>query len=112
MYFPIVYQWRVIGNATIHDFPGIRQEHEIFTDGKCESRKGGNTEFNMYNEFVKGIKELYKVNLGTNNEEKLLRAQGAIFLLMRNNEVLKRMLKAEYDNQKEYLPFVLVANNY
>lgn len=50
MYFPIVYQWRVIGNATIHSFPAIRQEHEIFSDGKCESRKGGNTEFCMHND--------------------------------------------------------------
>lgn len=61
----------------------------------------------MYNEFVKAIKELYKVNLGIDRNEKLLRAQGAMFLLMRNNENLRMMLKEEYDQQKEYLPFVL-----
>jgi len=64
-------------------------------------------EFSMYDEFVKSIKELYKVNLGIDKEEKLLRAQGAMFLLMRNNENLKKVLKTEYEKQKEYLPFIL-----
>ena len=64
-------------------------------------------EFNLYNEFVKAIKELYKVNLGIDNDEKLLRAQGAMFLLMRNNETLKQMLKTEYESGKDHLPFIL-----
>ena len=67
-------------------------------------------EYSMYDEFVKAIKELYKVNLGIDKNEKLLRAQGAMFLLMRNNENLKKMLKSEYEKQKEYLPFTLIAN--
>lgn len=67
-------------------------------------------EYNMYDEFVKAIKELYKVNLGIDKDEKLLRAQGAMFLLMRNNENLKRMLKSEYEKQKDYLPFILTDN--
>ena len=29
----------------------------------------------MYDEFVKGIKELYKMNLGIDNEDRLLRAK-------------------------------------
>jgi hypothetical protein len=67
-------------------------------------------QFNMYNEFVKGIKELYKINLGIKNEERLLRAQGAMYMFMRNNEVLKRLLLFEYENKKKYLPFVLNMN--
>jgi len=66
-------------------------------------------EFSMYEELVKSIKELYKVNLGIDNEEKLLRAQGAMYMLMRNNDNLKKMLKTEYEKQKEYLPFVLIG---
>lgn len=65
-------------------------------------------EFDLYSEFVKAIKELYKVNLGVDNDEKLLRAQGAMFFLMRNNEPLKEMLKTEYDRQVAYLPFILI----
>lgn len=64
-------------------------------------------QFNMYNEFVKGIKELYKINLGIENNDKLLRAQGAMYMFMRNNETLKELLLFEYENKKEYLPFVL-----
>lgn len=63
--------------------------------------------FNMYNEFVKAIKELYKVNLGIKNDEKLLRAQGAMYMMMRNNQKLKELLVFEYQNKKNYLPFVL-----
>jgi hypothetical protein len=63
--------------------------------------------FNMYNEFVNGIKELYEINLGIENEERLLRAQGAMYMFMRNNEKLKELLLFEYENKKEYLPFVL-----
>jgi hypothetical protein len=28
----------------------VRQEHEIFADGRCESRKGSHTERTMYND--------------------------------------------------------------
>lgn len=47
-HFPITWQWRVVGKAKIHDFPTVRQEDEIFADGRCESRKGGHTEHTMY----------------------------------------------------------------
>jgi hypothetical protein len=48
MFFPIVWQWRVLGSANIHDFATVRQEHEIFSDGKCVSKKGGNPESSMH----------------------------------------------------------------
>jgi hypothetical protein len=49
-YFPITIQWRVVGSGNIHDFPAVRQEDEIFSNGRCESRKGGNPEHTMYND--------------------------------------------------------------
>lgn len=49
-YWEIVMQWRVIGKATINDFPTVRQELEIFSDGKCETKKGGHSETCMYND--------------------------------------------------------------
>lgn len=48
-YYLITMQWRV-GTGTIKDFPVVRQKAEVFTNGKCESRKGGNTEETMYND--------------------------------------------------------------
>ena len=55
----------------------------------------------MYNEFVKGIKELYKINLGVDDDERLLRAQGAMYIIMRNNDALKELLLFEYEQKKE-----------
>jgi hypothetical protein len=64
-------------------------------------------EYNMYNELANAIKELYKINLGVDNKERLLRARGAVFMQMFYNQKLRDMLLYEYKQQKEYLPFVL-----
>lgn len=69
----------------------------------------GGGEYSIYDEFVNNVKQLYKLNLGIEKEEQLLRAQGALFMLMRNNDLLKDMLKSEYEKQKAFLPFVLVS---
>lgn len=64
-------------------------------------------EINLYDEFVKAIKEIYKLDLGTDKNEKLLRAQGAVFIIMRNNENLKKVLTREYEKYRDFLPFIL-----
>ena len=64
-------------------------------------------QFSMYDEFVKGIGELYKINLGLDDDERILRAQGAMYMFMKNNDKLKELLMIEYENKKEYLPFVV-----
>jgi phage baseplate assembly protein gpV len=43
-HFPITIQWRVVGKTSIHDFSVTNQEDEIFSTGRCESRKGAHTE--------------------------------------------------------------------
>lgn len=65
-------------------------------------------EFNMHDAFVSAIHELYKLNIGIDENDRLLRAQGGMYFLMRNNEQLRKMLLAEYAKKKEYLPFVLI----
>ncbi len=64
-------------------------------------------QYNLYDEFVKGVKEVYTLNLGIEKEERLLLAQGALYMYMRNNETLKKLLLAEYEKQKNELSFVL-----
>lgn len=94
----------------INDIKKTETERKPFVEAFCFSsihKHYKSEEFSMYDEFVKSIKELYKVNLGIDKEEKLLRAQGAIFLLMRNNDNLRKMLKTEYERKKDYLPFIL-----
>jgi len=63
--------------------------------------------FNMYDEFVKGIREMHTINLGIEMEDGILRAQGAMYMFMRNNDKLKELLVFEYEKKKKYLPFVL-----
>lgn len=64
-------------------------------------------EENMHDEFVNAMYELYKLDLGVEKEDRLLRAQGVMFSLMRNNAKLKDLLLSEYEGKKEYLPFVI-----
>lgn len=64
-------------------------------------------EYDLYGEFVQVVKKIYKVHLGIDEDERLLRAQGAMFLLMRENEPLREMLISEYEENKMDLPFVL-----
>lgn len=66
-------------------------------------------ENNMYEELIDGVKDVYKLNLGTDKKEKLLRAQGAMYMYMRHNETLKNLLIKSYHEQKEDLPFVLIS---
>lgn len=95
----------------LNDIKATEIERNPFIEAFCFAsivENYENEEFSMYDEFVKAIKELYKVNLGIDNNEKRLRAQGAMYMLMRNSEKLQQMLKVEYERQKDYLPFVLI----
>ncbi len=66
-----------------------------------------NEDYNLYGDFVSFVKNIYTLNLGTEKNEKLLRAQGAIFMAMRENSKLKDMLINEYEKKQAYLPFKL-----
>jgi len=66
-----------------------------------------NEDYNLYGDFVSFVKNIYTLNLGTEKNEKLLRAQGAIFMTMRENSKLKDMLINEYEKKQAYLPFKL-----
>ncbi|MDA3820983.1 MAG: hypothetical protein PF590_11060 [Candidatus Delongbacteria bacterium] len=61
----------------------------------------------VYDELVSGVKDVYKLNLGTDENEKLLRAQGAMYMYMRHNEKLKDLLIGEYMKREQNLTFVL-----
>ena len=48
--------------------------------------------------------------MGVEKEDQILRAQGALFILMFQNETLKNALLSEYENNKQNLPFTLQVN--
>jgi len=85
-----------------------RQPHlEAFCfNAILDNLKSGATP-NLQEEFIEAVKELYTLNLGINKEEQLLRAQGATYILMRNNEALVRVLEVAYEKKKQFLPFIL-----
>lgn len=64
--------------------------------------------YNIYNEFLENARFLYKLNLGTEKNEKILRAQGALYMLMFKNEALRKLITDSYQQRKKYMPFVLV----
>lgn len=62
---------------------------------------------NLGSIFENSIRDLYKINWGTDKNEKLLRAEGALFMLMSKNEKFINYLIGEYNTKSEMLPFVL-----
>lgn len=60
-------------------------------------------------EVIKNARKLYGVKLGVKKEERLLRAQGALFMLMYGNDLLKKLLLEAYETQKQNLPFIIKA---
>ncbi len=69
---------------------------------------------NIYNEdlplmqmMTDNIKKIYAFNLGENDNENILRAQGILFYMMYSNENLRKAIIDEYSKQKDLLPFVI-----
>lgn len=67
----------------------------------------GNTKFPMRKTFIEGLKMLNTLHMGLDKEEKLFRAQGAIFMYMRNHPLVKEMVLESYKKSKVYLPFII-----
>lgn len=63
---------------------------------------------NLMTEFQKEMKSLYDLNLGTDKDEKLLRAQGAAMMLMKKNVRLQSILATYYLKHAKLLPFELI----
>lgn len=103
------YSGRVcVGTNDIKNTEKIRKP---FVEAFCFSsilKHYSSQKYNLSSEFINAIKELYTLNLGVKDEERLIRAQGAMYVLMKKNDKLVDMLKSEYESQKEYLPFILI----
>lgn len=85
--------------AGLNDIKATEKNRKPFVEAFCFSSILNNyrtDEFSLYGEFVTALRELYSINLGIDEEDSLLRAQGAMYVLMKNNEQLSKMLKAEY----------------
>lgn len=63
------------------------------------------SEFDVIEEFKDGLRKLYQLELGTDDEDKLMRARGALYMAMLDSEVLLELLQSEYRERKATLPF-------
>ena len=61
----------------------------------------------FYDHYIKSVQNVYKLNLGIEDQDQLLRAQGAVFIQMFQSPELKKLLEDEYERKKDILPFVL-----
>lgn len=67
-----------------------------------------NEEYNLYAYFIESVQNIYKINMGIDEKDRLLRAQGALFVQMIQYDKLKQLLEDEYQKNKDILPFVLI----
>jgi len=63
--------------------------------------------YNMHDEFISAVKEIYNIDLGKINDKRLHLAQGAMLMYMFHNKALKSLIIDAYEQQKDSLPFVI-----
>jgi len=68
-----------------------------------------NERYPFYDDFIQSVHNVYKLNLGIDEQEQLLRAQGAIFVQMFQSIELQKLILEEYERKKNILPFYLVT---
>ncbi|WHT40477.1 hypothetical protein QNH98_07930 [Myroides sp. mNGS23_01] len=68
-----------------------------------------NERYPFYDDFIQSVHKVYKLNLGIDEQEQLLRAQGALFIQMFQSVELHKLLLEEYERKKNILPFYLVT---
>ena len=66
------------------------------------------TVYHLDDDYKAALKQIEKIDLGINPDDRLLRAQGAMYVLMYNNPNLRAVLRTEFATHQAYLPFVLV----
>ncbi len=64
--------------------------------------------YDLYDEYMKGLKQVASMNLGLDREERLLRAQGALYMFMKMNVKLREVFLYEYRKQRHLLHFLLL----
>lgn len=64
--------------------------------------------YDLHNELINVVKEISQLNLGLNDDERQLRAEGALYVLMKQNRKLREALWLEYEQQRHMLHFYII----
>lgn len=103
---------RYMGNVCTNILPFSTTEsvRKPFIEAFCYStifEYYADSDLGTYLAFANNLEKLYSINLGVKKEERLLRAQGALYFLMKEDPTLKRALLENYQKKKEHLPFII-----
>ena len=66
-----------------------------------------NKENPLKDEIIKEFHKIVPLSMGIEKEERILRAQGALMVLMYQNESFKQAILKEYEDKKDILPFTI-----
>lgn len=66
-----------------------------------------NKENPLKDEIIREFHKIVPLSMGIEKEERILRAQGALMVLMYQNESFKQALLKEYEDKKDILPFTI-----
>jgi len=61
----------------------------------------------LKDEIIKEFHKILPLSMGVEKEERILRAQGALMVLIYQNESFKQAILKEYDDKKDILPFTI-----
>ena len=96
-----------VGSHGLKDYGGDRDYiKEAFAFSVIFSQLKENNE-ELYNEYLRTLKEVKDMYLASDRDTRLKRIQGAVWALLSHNEVLRHAIYSEYDKKKSYLPFYI-----
>ncbi|HUH26475.1 MAG TPA: hypothetical protein VLY87_07595 [Flavobacterium sp.] len=62
-------------------------------------------------EIINEFQKITPISIGIDTEERVLRAQGALYVLIYNNKVFRDVLMKNYEDNKTILPFSITKSD-
>lgn len=96
--------------AGIHGLRDFEGERDLMLEAFCYEaifNELGSRQYGMLDEFKSILGRVRGLQLSTDKEMKLNRAQGAVWALLASNETLREVLSNAYESKKGILPFVV-----
>ena len=96
--------------AGLHGLKDFEGERDLMLEAFCYEaifNELGSRQYGMLDEFKSILGRVRGLQLSTDKEMKLTRAQGAVWALLASNETLREVLSNAYESKKVILPFVV-----
>jgi len=96
--------------AGLHGLRDFEAERDLMLEAFCYEaifNELGSPQYGMMDEFTSILGRVRGLQLSTDKEMKLHRAQGAVWALLASNEKLRQVLSDAYESKRGILPFVV-----